>query len=165
MIDARVEAVAAGLRVSYRVTNAGPTPMWIVDEMIDFAPRRGIQRAPDQWIVVDDSAIGLARLRRGFQVPAAEVASVLVPGARRVEGGASLEGAGTIALPLRSGGPQDLHRDLRWPVKRAVVEIAILEQELPFHSEALVGGGAISVAPTGLLLDRQRWVTSEALWL
>jgi hypothetical protein len=154
-LEAALAAERDRLVVTYRVTNAGDGPIWVLDEMVLPDRHDRPRRTPTAIVVVEsEEDPHTVRLARGLVQPESFVAFPLVPGARRLEPGATLEGRAVAPLPLEAYHPQDGTRPLFRVPERAVVEIGVIEDPDPaFETYPDAEGGELRV-PTARAASR-----------
>jgi hypothetical protein len=154
------------LRVSYEIRNDGERTVWLLDDMLAFGSTSGFARTPAAIAVLEDDEPATVRLTRGAVLPEADVAFVLIPGARRLDPGGTLSGEAETRLPLMAQTPQDRPRPLKGTRTRAVVEIAVLDEVAPsLRATPLEGGGEAQIPPTDHAFEKQRMLRSDPLEL
>jgi hypothetical protein len=151
-VDVELAPQPGRLIVRYRVTNRRPAAIWLLDDMLGFGAR-GLVRTPRALIVGEDTDPRVVRLVRGVERPESSVATVLVPGARLLLEGRTLDGEAETELPLRARHPQDDPRPLIGQRDQVALEIGVLVDEEPaLYRTPLEDGGealrpALTVAP------------------
>jgi hypothetical protein len=163
-ITATLRAERDRLLVAYRAANTGDAPLWLLDDMVVLDSQDRLQRTPAAIIVVESEDPDVVRFARGLVNPRSFVAFPLIPGARRVEPGGSLEGSAVVPLPLQAFHPQDGSRSLASEPARAVVEIGVIEDpRAAFESWPLAEGGELRLPTPRSALRHQRMARSDVL--
>ena len=127
-LDWTITPRADALHIDYQVHNGGDAPVWVVDDMLTWTAGK-LSRAPSAIIVRNGAEPGLASLFRGnLNIPTHDSRMFPSPGMREVAPGATLDGAGEVALPLSAW--HNYHPDkieaLRAPITRMQLELQVL---------------------------------------
>jgi hypothetical protein len=166
-VTASLRADGDRLRIRYEARNDGERPLWLLDDMVVRGAERAFRRTPAAIIVTEDEDPATVRLVRGAVMPEADVASVLLPGARRLGAGESLGGEAEAPLPLRASHPQAASRRLRGERTRAVVEIGAIAGrdggEPPLKAARTADGRDVLIPEPGFAFRHQQLARSAVL--
>lgn len=162
-LDWKLVREGSSLVVTYTVTNHLKERLFVLDQMLRFAQTTGMERAPDAVIVRPGAEGEPLRLVRGYLEPRSLPMVVVVPGARGVAPGDSIEGRATIPLPLASWHPNESSTPLTSQPRTAALEIGVLTGEIAWATQRLADGSEVTVPPRGEVATRQQLVRGEPL--
>lgn len=160
-LDWQLTRAGTGLHLSYTFTNHSDARAFVLDQMVQHGATSGIAPAPDAVITRVDG--GVLRLVRGYIEPTSSPMVLLVPGARGVAPGESLSGEATVPLPLRTWHPNEISQPIAGAPTTAVFEVGVLTGTISWGAQPLVGGGTLTVAPTGVVQSQQTLIRGAEL--
>ncbi|MDB4950631.1 MAG: hypothetical protein JWM27_3280 [Gemmatimonadetes bacterium] len=151
-----------GLRVAYAVRSAGGGGVYLLDRVVVLAPRDGFAEEPAAAVALPSpDAPGTLRLLRGYvparrSLPAVE----LVPGARLLAPGATLEGTIVVPLPAREWHPADGPHPLPAPPSALELRLGVLPLFCALADLALADGSRIPVPRHADAHLYQQWLAA-----
>lgn len=162
----RIDAAHATLAFDYQLENRGPDDVWVLDELMVFQGN-GFGVDPEATVTLEDATqAGRVRLIRGYVPPVVTLPFIeLRPTARRLAAGATVNGRGHTAWPLRNWHPNDGEWPLRVPAREAVLEVGVLPAQYALDQLPLAGEGVAPVPRHADAFQSQAFISSAPLVL
>ncbi|MFP5286320.1 MAG: hypothetical protein ACLGI9_11335 [Thermoanaerobaculia bacterium] len=150
------------LALSYSVRHEGEAAVYLLDRVVVFAPKEGFEEAPDRIIALAEDDPETLTLSRGWvRPPWSNVMYELMPGARRLEPGGTLQGHAQIPLPLQPWHPNEGARPFDAPPRKMVLRMGLLPTFCELQELRLNEGSTVQVPKGADAYLYQQWLTSE----
>jgi hypothetical protein len=150
------------LALSYTVLHEEQAALYLLDRVVVFAPKEGFEEAPDRIIALAEDDPETLMLSRGWvRPPWSNVMYELMPGARRLESGGTLQGHARIPLPLQAWHPNEGAKPFDTPPGKMELRIGLLPTFCELQELKLNDGSTVRIPKGADAYLYQQWLASE----
>ncbi|MCD1257598.1 hypothetical protein B5M42_001940 [Paenibacillus athensensis] len=159
----RMEQTEDQLLIHYELSHTGRTSVHVLDKVIVFAAGQGFAEAPQAMIrLAGKEQPHKLVLSRGYvSPPISEVAYELLPAARLLEPGQTLQGQARIPLPLTAWHPNEAQLPPLREVKEWELRIGLLPLFCQLEELTLEDGITVQIPRREELFLFQQWLAQS----